>query len=129
MSYLLDTCAFIDMLFAPDRLSSSARTAIEGDNALFVSIASLWEIMIKQQIGKLDIDETSARELQQICEGLGIEILQTEIDEIDLVRKLPIIKGHGDPFDRLIICQAQSRRLPVITSDQKFRLYSVDVLW
>ena len=129
MNYLLDTCTFIDMLFAPDRLSKSARSAIEGDNALFVSIASLWEIMIKQQIGKLNIDETSAQELQQICKGLGIDILQTEIDDIDLVRKLPIIKGHGDPFDRLIICQAQNRRLPVITSDRKFKLYSVDVVW
>jgi PIN domain nuclease of toxin-antitoxin system len=85
--------------------------------------------MIKQQIGKLNIDETSAQELQQICEGFGIEILQTEIDDIDLVRKLPIIKGHGDPFDRLIICQAQNYRLPVITSDRKFRLYSIDVVW
>ena len=129
MNYLLDTCAFIDMLFAPDKLSKSAISAIEGDNALFVSIASLWEIMIKQQIGKLNIDETSAQELQQICEGFGIEILQTEIDDIDLVRKLPIIKGHGDPFDRLIICQAQSRRLSVITTDRKFRLYSIDVIW
>lgn len=129
MNYLLDTCAFIDMLFAPDKLSKSAISAIEGDNALFVSIASLWEIMIKQQIGKLNIDETSAQELQQICEGFGIEILQTEIDDIDLVRKLPIIKGHGDPFDRLIICQAQNCRLPVITSDRKFRLYSIDVVW
>ena len=129
MNYLLDTCAFIDMLFAPDKLSKSAISAIEGDNALFVSIASLWEIMIKQQIGKLNIDETSAQELQQICEGFGIEILQTEIDDIDLVRKLPIIKGHGNPFDRLIICQAQSRRLSVITTDRKFRLYSIDVIW
>ena len=112
-----------------DRLSKDARIAIEGDNALSVSIASLWEIMIKQQIGKLDIDETSAQELQQICEGFGIDILQTEIDDIDLVHKLPIIKGHGDPFDCQIICQAQGRCLPVITSDRKFRLYDIEVIW
>ena len=103
--------------------------AIEGDNALSVSIASFWEIMIKQQIGKLDIDETSAQELQRICDEYGVEILQTEIDEIDLVRKLPLIRGHGDPFDRLIICQARHRRLPVITSDGKFRQYGIDVIW
>lgn len=129
MNYLLDTCAFIEMLFAPDRLSRIARMAIEGDNALSVSIASFWEIMIKQQIGKLDIDETSAQELQRICDEYGVEILQTEIDEIDLVRKLPLIRGHGDPFDRLIICQARHRRLPVITSDGKFRQYGIDVIW
>ena len=129
MKYLLDTCALIDMVFAPKRLSAKARIAIEGDNALYVSIASFWEIMIKQQIKKLDIDETSAQELKQICDESGIEILQTEIDEIDRVRRLPIIKQHGDPFDRLIISQAQHRHLPVVTSDRKFMLYDVEVVW
>lgn len=129
MNYLLDTCAFIDMVFAPERLSSKARSAIEGDNGLSISIASFWEIMIKQQIKKLDIEETSAQELKQICDEAGIEILQTEVDEIDRVRFLPIIKQHGDPFDRLIICQAQHHRLPIITSDRKFKLYDLEVVW
>lgn len=129
MSYLLDTCALIDFLFAPERLSAKSRDIIAGDNALFVSIASFWEIMIKQQIKKLDIDETSAQELRDICQEMGIDILQTEIDEIDRIRRLPIIKQHGDPFDRLIICQAQHRHLPVITSDAKFKLYDVEVVW
>ena len=129
MKYLLDTCAFIDMIFAPEKLSTKAISAIEGDNALFISIASLWGIMIKEQIKKLDIDETSAQELHRICDEMGIEIIQTEVDEIDRIRKLPIIKQHGDPFDRLIICQAQHRRLPIITSDGKFKLYDVEVVW
>lgn len=129
MKYLMDTCALIDMLFAPERLSARAQIAIVGDNALCVSIASFWEIMIKQQIKKLNIEETSAYELRQICDENGIEILQTEVDEIDRIRRLPIIKQHGDPFDRLIICQAQHRHLPVITSDAKFKLYDVEVIW
>ena len=129
MRYLLDTCAFIDMVFTPERLSARAGAAIEGDNALFISVASFWEIMIKQQIKKLDIDETSAQELRQICDEAGIGILQIEVEEIDRIRRLPIIKQHGDPFDRLIICQAQHRNLPVITSDGKFRLYEVEVVW
>lgn len=129
MKYLLDTCAFIDMVFAPERLSPRARSAIEGDNALYISIVSFWEIMIKQQIKKLDVDETSAQELRDICAEAGIEILQTSVEDIDLIRSLPLIKQHGDPFDRLIICQAAHRRLPVITSDGKFRLYDLDVIW
>ena len=129
MNYLLDTCAFIDMLFAPDRLSKSARSAIEGDNALFVSIASLWEIMIKQQIGKLGIKETSAQDLKTACTALDIEVLQTEIKHIDLIRSLPRYKDHGDPFDRLIICQALSEKLPLITSDGKMSRYGVQVIW
>ena len=129
MRYLLDTCAFIDLVFSPDRLSAKARAAIEGDNALYISVASLWEIMIKQQIKKLDIEETSAGELSRICDENDIQIIQTDIDDIDLIRSLPIIKGHGDPFDRLIICQALHRRMPVVSSDSKFRLYQVEVVW
>jgi len=129
MNYLLDTCALIDMVFAPRRLSRIARLAIEGDNALSISIISFWEIMIKQQIGKLDIEPTSAQELRRICNDFGIDILQTEIDDIDLLRNLPLVKGHGDPFDRLIICQAQHRQLSVITSDRQFSRYGIDVVW
>ena len=57
MKYLLDTCALIDTLFNPERLSAKARNALEGSDLLMVSIASFWEIMIKQQIGKLGIKE------------------------------------------------------------------------
>ena len=109
--------------------SSKANSVIEGDTALCISIASFWEIVIEQQIKKLDVDETSAQELRQICGELGIEILQTSAKEIDRIRSLPIIRQHGDPFGRLIICQALYRQLPVLTSDARFRLYDVEVVW
>ena len=125
MKYLLDTCALIDMLFNPERLSTKARAVLEGGNSLAVSIASFWEIMIKQQIGKLGIKETSAQDLKTACTALDIEVLQTEIKHIDLIRSLPRYKDHGDPFDRLIICQALSEKLPLITSDGKMSRYGV----
>lgn len=129
MKYLLDTCALIDMLFNPERLSTKARAVLEGGNSLAVSIASFWEIMIKQQIGKLGIKETSAQDLKTACTALDIEVLQTEIKHIDLIRSLPRYKDHGDPFDRLIICQALSEKLPLITSDGKMSRYGVQVIW
>ena len=129
MKYLLDTCALIDMLFKPERLSTKARAVLEGSNSLAVSIASFWEIMIKQQIGKLGIKETSAQDLKTACTALDIEVLQTEIKHIDLIRSLPRYKDHGDPFDRLIICQALSEKLPLITSDGKMSRYGVQVIW
>ena len=129
MGYLLDTCALIDMLFNPERLSTKARAVLEGSNSLAVSIASFWEIMIKQQIGKLGIKETSAQDLKTACTALDIEVLQTEIKHIDLIRSLPRYKDHGDPFDRLIICQALSEKLPLITSDGKMSRYGVQVIW
>ena len=129
MKYLLDTCALIDMLFTPERLSTRAWAALEGGNSLAVSIASFWEIMIKQQIGKLGIKETSAQDLKTACTALDIEVLQTEIKHIDLIRSLPRYKDHGDSFDRLIICQALSEKLPLITSDGKMSRYGVQVIW
>ena len=129
MKYLLDTCALIDMLFTPERLSTRAWAALEGGNSLAVSIASFWEIMIKQQIGKLGIKETSVQDLKTACTALDIEVLQTEIKHIDLIRSLPRYKDHGDPFDRLIICQALSEKLPLITSDGKMSRYGVQVIW
>ena len=96
---------------------------------MYVSIASIWEIMIKEQIGKLNIDETSAMELQRICGEMDISILQTTIPQLDGIRHLPIFKDHGDPFDRLIISQAMDLRLPVLTCDEKFDRYDIEVVW
>ena len=129
MMYMLDTCALIDMIFAPGRLSRRADEIIESDNGLCVSIASFWEIMVKQQIGKLDIAKTSAQELRDICEENGVEIVQTTVEEIDGIRTLPLYKDHGDPFDRLIICQARYRQLPLLTSDGKMKRYDIEVIW
>lgn len=84
--------------------------------------------MIKQQIGKLGIKETSAQDLKTACTALDIEVLQTEIKHI-VIRSLPRYKDHGDPFDRLIICQALSEKLPLITSDGKMSRYGVQVIW
>ena len=129
MKYLLDTCALIDIVFTPERLSAAARDAVMKENELAVSIASFWEIMIKQQIGKLGIKSTSAQELADICKELGIQILQTTIPQVDLVRTLPRYDDHGDPFDRLIICQAIYENMPVVTSDSKFSRYNIHVVW
>lgn len=129
MKYLLDTCGLIDIVFTPERLSAAARDAVRKENELAVSIASFWEIMIKQQIGKLGIKSTSAQELADICKELGIQILQTTIPQVDLVRTLPRYDDHGDPFDRLIICQAIYENMPVVTSDSKFSRYNIHVVW
>ena len=75
------------------------------------------------------LKETSAQDLKTACTALDIEVLQTEIKHIDRIRSLPRYKDHGDPFDRLIICQALSEKLPLITSDGKMSRYGVQVIW
>ena len=127
--YLLDTCAFIDMMFNPSQLSDRAAAEIEGNSELCVSIVSFWEIAIKQQIGKLGIGDTSAEDLERACIESGVSIIQTTPAQIDHIRKLPVFKDHGDPFDRLIISHAVFENIPVITSDKKFKNYDINVVW
>ena len=124
--YLLDTNALICALFAPDRLSSSARKTIENSEHLLVSMASLWEIAIKQSIGKLDID-ASIPEIVDACSALKIDRLPLQPEHIERIKSLPPI--HRDPFDRLIISQAIMEHLTIITMDQTIPQYEVKTLW
>ena len=117
------------MLFFPKQLSATARSLLEGPDNIAVSIASFWEIMIKQQIGKFGVKQTSAQELFEACKLLNISLLQIEIEHLNLIRALPRYKDHGDPFDRLIICQAMYEHLPLITSDGKMDRYGVNIIW
>ena len=130
MKYLLDTCALIDAIFTPEKLSVTAKTILENPkNKLVINVVSLWEIMIKEQLGKLSVGSTSAREIQSICDDYQISITPILIEQLDLVRTLDRMNNHGDPFDRLIISQAITENLPVITSDRKFSMYPITVIW
>lgn len=97
------------------------RARIEAGAA--VSTASLWEIAIKVAIGKLEAPD----DLPQHVEGLGFELLPVTAEHAWRVRDLP--RHHGDPFDRLLIAQAQLERLPILTADSAFEAYDVAVVW
>lgn len=124
--YLLDTNVLICALFAPERLSATARKVVEGSETLFVSVVSLWEIAIKQSIGKLDID-ASIPEIADACATLHIDLLPVSAEHIEGIKLLPRI--HGDPFDRLIIAQAMYENHVLITMDQTIPKYAVKTLW
>lgn len=94
---------------------------------MFVSIASLWEIAIKQSIGKLEIDE-SIEKIASVCRDKDIQIIGIRPDQIEVIKTLPDI--HKDPFDRLLIAQATVDNLTIITRDTKIAQYkSVTTLW
>ncbi|MBR3107426.1 MAG: type II toxin-antitoxin system VapC family toxin [Clostridia bacterium] len=124
--YLLDTNALICVLFTPDRMSSAAKQQAESSQPLYVSIASLWEIAIKQSIGKLAVD-ASITDIAQACATLEIKLLPIQPDHLEGIKTLPRI--HNDPFDRLIIAQAIAENLTIITMDQIIPQYSVNTLW
>ena len=125
--FLLDTNALIWTLSDPEELSNPAKDVItNSDNKLFVSIATLWEITIKQSIGKLDL-EGDVLDIVEECEREGINILSIQPQHLKKIEKLPLI--HRDPFDRLIISQAIYEDLTIITKDSMIPKYDVSVLW
>ena len=104
-------------------LSDKARHAIEDvNNLIVVSAAVVWEIRIKQAIGKLEI----ASEFLDIIKHYGFEILSITVDHAYAVGDLPM--HHRDPFDRMIIAQAKLEGFTIVTHDPKFGKYGIPVI-
>lgn len=125
--YLLDTNALLFFLYDSERLSKKASEVIySNDEKINVSIVSMWEIAIKSSIGKLEIKSSISR-IADTCEKEQLEILSIKPLHLDQISQLPPI--HGDPFDRLIISQAITENLVIITKDGTIPKYNVKVLW
>ncbi|XCN74360.1 MAG: type II toxin-antitoxin system VapC family toxin [Candidatus Electrothrix aestuarii] len=128
MRVLLDTCAFLWFIGGSERLSRPARDLMEDfDNSLYLSLASLWEIAIKINIGKLELAQPFATLIPEQLETHQIKLLQIHPDHLSQLLDLPL--HHRDPFDRLIIAQAICERLPIISCDQNFPSYPVKLIW
>jgi PIN domain nuclease of toxin-antitoxin system len=119
---LLDTEALIWWDENSPRLGGNARAAIQNAPDVFVSAASAWEIVIKEALGKL---RTTRRPAAVVVDG-GFRALPITFEHAEAVRELP--RHHGDPFDRLIIACAVAEDLRVVTSDERFWLYEVDLI-
>lgn len=126
MNYLLDTNILIYTLCNPSALSDVAKQIISLEPNINVSIASFWEIAIKQTLGKLNI-KLSIQHIAQICISRNINILPISSNEIEGIKELPFI--HKDPFDRLIVSQAIKNDLCLVTSDQLIPKYDVRTAW
>lgn len=112
------------MAASPERLSARARKLVEtSDNELFLSAASAWEIAIKHALGKLRLPEPPARYVPSRLETMRVMALSIEHEHALQAAVLPSL--HRDPFDRLLIAQAQIEGLPILTSDQVFGSYDV----
>jgi PIN domain nuclease of toxin-antitoxin system len=128
MNLLLDTCAFIWAIGQPDRLSQKAREALENEeNSLFASAISGLEIATKRGIGRLELDEETADSIAQGLSEYGIITLPVLMSQAVMAGELPFY--HKDPFDRVIIAQAKSENLVIVTPDDAFFRYDVPTLW
>jgi PIN domain nuclease of toxin-antitoxin system len=123
---LLDTAILIYAVSAPEKLSKRASSVLQApENILELSAISITEIAIKSGLGKLAL---TAEIVRQAVEDLGIRILPYTREHALRLFELPL--HHRDPFDRQIVAQALSEKLPVMTPDAKFGLYgALKVIW
>ena len=119
MRLLLDTNVLIWLMDGDPRLDNGARSLIVNADAAFASSASVWEIAIKARLGKLRID--TGRMLDKLAEA-GIGELPVSSLHAMATGKLPLI--HHDPFDRLLVAQAISETMRLLTADAQLSAYS-----
>ncbi len=128
MKILIDTHCWLWWIAAPEKLRGDVRMMIEDwRNAIFLSAASSWEIAIKYSIGKLQLPEPPELFVPKRLSRDAISSLAIEHIHALHVSRLPY--HHRDPFDRLIISQAQIEGIPILTIDPQFKPYDVELIW
>lgn len=128
MRLLLDTHAFLWLVEGNPALSAAAQAAIaKPESEVFLSVASIWELAIKTNNGKLSLNEPLADFMERWTTQYKILVLPVELAHALAVGNLPL--HHRDPFDRMLIAQATSDRLAVVSRDAQFQNYKVPVIW
>ena len=122
MEYLIDTQIIIWSIISPKKLSMRVREILQ-NHSIGVSQVSLFEIAIKQKIGKLSEINLSTEELIIRLLTDNFKILSIKDAHIVSYNDIPLMPNHRDPFDRLILATAFSEDLPIISSDENFKLY------
>ncbi|MFZ4664970.1 MAG: type II toxin-antitoxin system VapC family toxin [Prochlorotrichaceae cyanobacterium] len=127
MKILLDTHIFLWFISGDTQLLTTVRDAIrEPDNDIYLSVVSVWEVIVKYQLGKLLLPEhpetylPKQRDLHQIS--------SLSLDENSVVKLAELPPLHRDPFDRMLICQALQNGLTIATVDSAIRAYPVSVM-
>lgn len=127
MRLLLDTQTWLWMLASPERLSKNTRRLVaDAGTELLLSAASAWEIAIKQGIGKLQLPEPAGEYIPRLMAETRVTPLAIYHRHALHVATLP--GHHRDPFDRLLVAQAQIERLAIVTGDRVFARYDVRVI-
>jgi len=122
MNILLDTHIFLWLRREPQRVSNRVLNVYyDMNNKVFLSVASLWEMQIKSQLGKLELDVPLSRLIEEQCKYNELQILPIEPCHIFALAELPL--HHKDPFDRILLAQSQCEHLTLASADEVFRHY------
>lgn len=123
MKLLLDSHAFLWFSNDSRRLSRQAKDAIKAAQEVRLSYASIWEMGIKQALGRLRLQDAP----EHMAQRIGIELLSIELRHLRYLSRLPF--HHGDPFDRMLVAQAVEEGLTLVTADAMIQRYPVAWLW
>jgi len=127
MKILLDTHVFLWFISGDRRLSEKLRDAVRNlDNEVYLSVVSVWESIVKYQIGKLPFPESP--EIYLPRQRILHKISSLSLDEASLTQLIQLPGIHRDPFDRMLICQALEKELKIATVDEDIRKYPVDTI-
>ena len=128
MNYLLDTHTFLWFIAGDNQLSRTARKQIENpSNLSFLSIVRFWEIAIKFSLGRLTLHQPFEELFPEQLAINGIDLLELDFRHTVVIAKLPF--HHKDPFDRMLIAQAQAEGLHIISKDSAFDEYAISQAW
>jgi PIN domain nuclease of toxin-antitoxin system len=128
MKYLLDTHAFVWLESNPESLSSIVTSLVRDlNNVLVLSVATVWEIQIKTQIGKLKLKFPLSEVVENQVSNNQMELLTVTLQHVLELDSLPL--HHRDPFDRLLVAQARVEKAILISSDPEIAKYDVQTIW
>ena len=127
MRILLDTHVFLWAILDDERCKGPMREAMrDGQNEIYLSVASIWEILIKSGLGKLQLPKPTASFIASEMFKNRVRQLGIQAPHLAALEHLPPL--HKDPFDRMIVAQAKSDRLTIATADTTFQAYRVSLL-
>ena len=128
MKVLADTHAVLWWLADDPRLSDRARSTFRnGENVVYWSLASAFELAVKQSVGKLQLGRPLERLFAAVVQEQGFELLPVTHTHCTALAELPL--HHRDPFDRMLVAQALIEGLPLLSSDSKLAAYDVELVW
>lgn len=127
MSLLLDTSTLIWALADPARLSDDARTALDGDDDLLVSSATVWEITTKHRLGRLPMVTDLVNDWDDVLDRFGFVPVAITHAHAHRAASYPV--DHADPFDRMLAAQSELDDLPIISIDRAFDRFPIRRIW
>ncbi|MGD0181634.1 MAG: type II toxin-antitoxin system VapC family toxin [Terriglobales bacterium] len=126
MRILIDTHVFLWGLTEEARLSQAVRTLLPVAD-VWMSVAGIWEIITKVQVGKLTLPSPVGPFLTAKLAANGVSVLPITLNHVLRIESLEL--HHRDPFDRVLIAQSIEEKLPLVTADPHFERYPVEIIW